>query len=193
MPNRTLREGIRSSGFINRLSDQGFRLYVNLLATADDFGCIEWTATWIKAEAIPLLMWGEEQVAAAMAELAERRVVRLYEASGRAYAAVEKWDQRRNAKHPKFPVPPWGFGPGGESHITGGYVAPSAMRGEQPAGAPPRRVPPKRVNGSGWANTNDGILAKATELGISTRGESTDNLKRLCFAEIDRRTRAQTT
>lgn len=191
MPNRTLREGIRSSGPINRLTDQGFRLYVNLLATADDFGCVEWTSTWIKAEAIPLLLWDEERVSAAMAELSDRKVVRLYEAAGRAYAAVEKWDQRRNAKHPKFPVPPWGFGPGGESHITGGYVAPSAMRGELSAGAPKRRIPPARVNGSSWANTNDGIAAKATELGISTRGESTDNLKRLCFAEIDRRKRDQ--
>lgn len=181
VPNRELREGIKSSGVINDLSDRGFRVYINVISSADDFGLLEWSPTWVKAEALPLLAWTLAEVSEAMADVAAKKAVRLYESAGKQYAAVEKWEQRRWAKKPKCPEPPWGLEAGdGKSHILGGWVAPRAREGGTPA-----RRGTSSVNG--WDRTNDGILAKAKELGISTRGESTENLKRLCFAELGRR------
>lgn len=176
MPNRILRDGLRSSATINRLSDRAHRLYTHLIVAVDDFGLCEWNTTWVKATAIPLLLWTEEELSTVMDEISSARLVKVYEHEGKNYAAMERWDQRRNAKHPKFPMPPT------EEHIRGGYVPPKARAAE----ARVLRSPP-RVNGSGWDRSNDGILAKATELGINTRGESADTLRRLCFAELERR------
>jgi hypothetical protein len=181
MANRELRDGIRSSGPINRLSDRGFRLYANVLTAADDFGLVEWDETWLKANAVPLQPWDEQMMGEVMADLEKHHVVRLYEAKGKRYAAVEKWKQRQWAMKPKFPEPPWGFGEG--SHITGNY-ADARVRARSSG---QKQAP--RVNGQSveWTRSTDGLLKKAKELGIETRGESTDGLRRLCMDEIERR------
>ncbi len=142
MPNRTLRDGLRSSGPINGLSDRAHRLYTHLLLTADDFGLLEWTPAWVKAMAVPALTWELAEVERLMAELAAARLVRVYEAKGKPHAAVEKWEQRRWAKHPKFPLPPWGV-----EHVIGGYVAPRARDNAEEAPARPngKRVLDPRV------------------------------------------------
>lgn len=135
MPSRVLREGLRSSGPVNGLSDRGFRLYVNLLLCADDFALLDWCYSWVKANALALQKWESHEVDQVMAELVGAGLVRVYEHNGRSFAAVEKWEQRRNARFPKFPMPPWGI-----EHILGGYVAPQARE--------PKPKPSAKGNGS---------------------------------------------
>lgn len=138
MPNRVLREGLRSSGPVNALSDRGFRLYTNLLISADDFALLDWCFAWVKANAVPLQLWAEKDLAAAMRELEDLALVRPYDCAGRRYAAIDKWDQRRNANKPKFPMPPWGT-----EHIIGGYVPPKARTATNKTSSaePPATVP----------------------------------------------------
>lgn len=190
MPNRTLREGLRSSPIINALSDRAARLYAHLLVSADDFGLMEWTPSWVKATAVPLLLWTMEETSAAMLDISEKKAVRLYEANGKPYAAMEKWEQRQNAKFPRFPAPPWGF-KAGESHVIGGYVAPRARTGD--AAAKPLKAP-GRINGSArrggreWWQSEEGIEAKGKEVGLNARtGESWPEFKGRITEEIEKK------
>lgn len=125
MPNRLLKDGLRSSGPINGLSDRAFRLYVNLLLCADDFALLDWCYPWVKMQAWALQTGTEQELAALMTELEKANLVRSYENGKKRFAAIEKWEQRRNASKPKFPMPPWG-----KEHILGGYVAPRAREHE---------------------------------------------------------------
>jgi hypothetical protein len=157
---------------------------------------MEWTPSWVKATAVPLLLWTIDDTAAAMLEISEKNAVRLYEANGKTYAAIEKWEQRRNAKFPKFPAPAWGF-EGGATHILGGYVAPRARTPEEPGAtvAPDKRKAPDKINGHGrrraphaWWASEDGIRLKAEELNITPRaGESWPELKGRINAELENR------
>lgn len=143
VPNRILREGLRSSASINTLSDGAFRLYVNLLVSADDWGLCEWCFAWVKVHAAALLAWDSAALLTLMCELEQAGLLRPYEIACKRYAAIERWQQRRNASRPKFPLPPWG-----EEHITGGYIAPRAKteaKAREP-GAITR--PAARVNGT---------------------------------------------
>lgn len=116
MPNRTIRDGLRSSEQINLLSDAAERLFTRLLISADDYGLIEMSAAWVKAHAVPLLDWTFTTVAKYLAELVDHGLLLPYQAeNGRQYAAMAKWEQRIEAKYPKFPMPPWG-----REHIRGG-------------------------------------------------------------------------
>lgn len=188
MPNRMLREGLRSSGPINGLTDPAHRLYTHLLITADDFGLVEWTPGWVKAHAVPALSWTLERTAELMAELVAAKLVRVYEAKGKAHAAVEKWEQRRNAKFPKFPAPPWGFD-GEDTHIIGGYVPPRARTGaaaEKPvavaAGGGALKLPRR------WWDSEGGITEAGGVLGLTARpGESWPQFKGRINDELERR------
>lgn len=115
MPNRVLREGLRSSEAINSLSDAAERLYVRLLVSADDYGLLEMRPSWVKAHAVPLLDWTLPTVAKLLGELVDQALLLPYEDAGKQYAAVSRWSQRIEAKRPKFPMPPWG-----REHIVGG-------------------------------------------------------------------------
>lgn len=192
MPNRILREGIKSSGAVNALTDRAFRLYIHLISAADDFGLLEWNSMWLKTTAVPGLSWTPDEIERLMSEEIEGRgLVRTYEHNKKTYAAVEKWEQRRDAKYPKFPAPPWGFAEG--SHLVqkeggrfGGYVPKRVLDTPKPRSAP------RRFNGAprdDWRKSGEALMAKASELGVETRGETTENLVRLCEAKIQQQRR----
>jgi hypothetical protein len=198
MPNRMLREGLVYSEAINRVSPLAEMLFWRMLVSADDFGLLEVGSAYLKSRCLPARDMTLEQIDGLVAELVKPTVgafglVRSYEAGGKKYAAIEKWDQRRFALKPKCPLPPWGT-----DHIRGGYVDPRARGAGESAVAPEKKKAPGRINGhqrtgaaGGWWATEDGILAKAKELEIPTRaGESWPELKGRINAEIDRRKRA---
>jgi len=135
MPNRVLRDGLIYSETVNAATEDGELLYVRVLLAADDFGLLEASPGFLKARCLPARGWDVARIKAALTDLFNVGLLRSYEAAGKPYAAVAKWDQRRFAKHPKYPMPPWGV-----EHIRGGYVDPRAKaKPEKKAHTP--RVP----------------------------------------------------
>lgn len=130
MPNRMLRDGMIYSGRVNRVSATAEMLFVRIVLAADDFGLIEVDPHYLKSRCLP----ARDEIKAAdvpalLAELMETELLLGYAEKGKNYAAVDKWEQRRNAKYPKCPLPPWGL-----THIAGGYIDRKARtEGEQPS------------------------------------------------------------
>ena len=109
MPNRIIKESIRTSKSINALSDFEFRLWLYLITYVDDHG---------RGSADPELLKGlvfprrksitEKQIQTALDTLANTGMVILYEVDDEPYFYFPKWDkhQRIQNKHSKFPDPP---------------------------------------------------------------------------------------
>ena len=109
MPNRIIKESIRTSKKVNALSDFQFRLWLYLITYVDDYG---------RGSADPELLKGlvfprrkgitEEQISAALNDLANTGMVTLYEADEEPYFYFPNWSdhQRIQTKHSKFPDPP---------------------------------------------------------------------------------------
>lgn len=138
MPNRVLRDGLIYSGRVNSVGELAEALYVRLVLSADDFGLIEAGPVFVKARCMPARAVTPEDIGERLLELEKAGLIRSYQAGGKLYAAIEKWDQRRFARHPKYPMPPWGM-----EHIRGGYVDPR-VAGDRPAGERARRAPRPR-------------------------------------------------
>ena len=108
MPNRIIKESIRTSKSINALSDFQFRLWAYLLTYVDDFG---------RGSADPELLKGfvfprrkrvsESDIEKALAELAGMGCILLYEVDGESYFCFPNWSkhQRIQTKQSKFPEP----------------------------------------------------------------------------------------
>lgn len=109
MPNRIIKETIRTSKSVNALSDFEFRLWLYLITYVDDYG---------RGSADPELLKGmvfprrrgitEKQIQEALGTLANTGMIILYESEGEPYLYFPKWSdhQRIQNKHPKFPDPP---------------------------------------------------------------------------------------
>ena len=109
MPNRILKESIRTSKSINALSDFQFRLWAYLITYVDDFG---------RGSAEPDILKGfvfprrksvtEATINAALLDLANIGLIRLYEVDGDSYLCLRNWEehQNRRATTSKFPEPP---------------------------------------------------------------------------------------
>lgn len=112
MPNRIIRDSIRTSDSLSRLTAEEERHFYRLLVYADDFGRFDARPEVVLGQCYPLAhgkitpadvdRWttrlGQQDVA----------ILVLYSNDGRPYGAFRKWDkyQRiRNAKS-KFPSPP---------------------------------------------------------------------------------------
>lgn len=108
MPNRIIKESIRTSRGVNALNDFQFRLWLYLITYVDDFG---------RGSADPELLKGivfprrkgvtESQIKSALAELANTGMVVLYEYDGEPFFYFPNWSdhQRIQTKHSKFPDP----------------------------------------------------------------------------------------
>lgn len=109
MPNRILKESIRTSKSINALSDFQFRLWAYLITYVDDFG---------RGSAEPDILKGfvfprrksvtEATINAALLDLANIGLIRLYEVDGDSYLCLRNWEEHQTprAKLSKFPAPP---------------------------------------------------------------------------------------
>ena len=108
MPNRMLKESIRTSKKVNMVSDFDFRVWAYLITYVDDFG---------RGSADPELLKGlvfprrkgitESQITKALANLASIGMVALYEAEGEPFFYFPNWDkhQQIRAKKSRFPEP----------------------------------------------------------------------------------------
>lgn len=109
MPNRIIKESIRTSKKVNSLTDFQFRLWINLITYVDDYG---------RGSADPELLKGflfprrkgitETQIQDALSNLANTGMITLYEADGESYLYFPNWGdhQRIQTKKSKFPSPP---------------------------------------------------------------------------------------
>ncbi len=108
MPNRIIKESIRTSRKVNRLGDFEFRLWLYLITYVDDYG---------RGSADPELLKGlvfprrggvtEEQIGEAMACLENGGLIVRYEAEGESYFYFPSWGehQRIQTKRSRFPEP----------------------------------------------------------------------------------------
>ena len=108
MPNRVIKEEIRTSRKVNNLSDLEFRLWIYLITYADDFG---------RGSADPELLRGilfprrkgitEAQIQTLLDSLANTGMVILYTVDGEPYFYFPNWGkhQRIQAKKSRFPAP----------------------------------------------------------------------------------------
>lgn len=109
MPNRIIKESIRSSDTIASLTDFEFRLWVNLIVSVDDAGRGDARPAIIKGSAFPL----RERVTVkdikdALHGLAAKGCVSLYKVDGKPYFWFPSWTehQRIRDSKPKYPAPP---------------------------------------------------------------------------------------
>lgn len=108
MPNRLIKESIRTSKSIAALSDFEFRVWVYLITYVDDYG---------RGSADPELLKGlvfprkkgltEGQISKALEGLANTGIIKVYNVDGESYFCFPNWDkhQQIRAKKSRFPAP----------------------------------------------------------------------------------------
>jgi len=108
MPNRIIKESIRTSRSVNQLSDFNFRTWLYLITYVDDYGCGSADPEILKGFVFPRRKSvTEKQIEKALADLAMQGMIVLYERDGEPYFAFPNWrdHQRIQAKRHKFPEP----------------------------------------------------------------------------------------
>lgn len=108
MPNRLIKESIRTSRSVNNLSDFDFRVWTYLITYVDDYGRGSADAELLKGLCFPRRKGiTEAQIEKAVANLAMSGMVTLYMVDGEPYLAFPNWDkhQQIRAKTSKFPAP----------------------------------------------------------------------------------------
>lgn len=108
MPNRIIKDSIRTSKSVNALSDFQFRLWLYLITYVDDYG---------RGSADPEILKGfvfprrkgitEQQIQKGLDDLANTGMITLYEVGGESFFCFPNWDkhQRIQTKRSKYPEP----------------------------------------------------------------------------------------
>ena len=108
MPNRVIKETIRTSKKVNSLSDFEFRLWLYLITYVDDYGRGSADPELIKNLVFPRRKGiTEQQIQKALDSLANTGMVILYEYDEEPFLYFPNWDQhqRIQSKKSKFPDP----------------------------------------------------------------------------------------
>ena len=108
MPNRVIKESIRTSKKVNALSDFEFRLWLYLITYVDDYGRGSADPELIKNLVFPRRKGiTEQQIQKALDSLANTGMVILYEYDEEPFLYFPNWDkhQRIQSKKSKFPDP----------------------------------------------------------------------------------------
>ena len=108
MPNRVIKESIRTSRKVNALSDFEFRLWLYLITYVDDYGRGSADPELIKNLVFPRRKGiTEQQIQKALDSLANTGMVILYEYDEEPFLYFPNWDkhQRVQSKKSKFPDP----------------------------------------------------------------------------------------
>ena len=108
MPNRIIKESIRTSKPVNALPDFLFRVWVYLITYVDDYGRGSADPQLLRGFLLPRKRVTESQIREALAGLADAGLIILYEDDGEAYLYFPKWEdhQRIRQKVSRFPAPP---------------------------------------------------------------------------------------
>ena len=105
MPNRLLRDGICTSDALNELSPEEEVLFYRLLVVADDYGHMDGRPAILKATCFPLKDSATVKTITAWVDgLVQKRLLARYEAGGKQFIAVMRWECRVRT-HPKYPQP----------------------------------------------------------------------------------------
>lgn len=108
MPNRVIKESIRTSKKVNALSDFEFRLWLYLITYVDDYGRGSADPELIKNLVFPRRKGiTEQQIQKGLDSLANTGMVILYEYDEEPFLYFPNWDkhQRIQSKKSKFPDP----------------------------------------------------------------------------------------
>lgn len=108
MPNRLIKETIRTSKKINSLSDFEFRAWTYLITYVDDYGRGSADPELLKGFVFPRRKEVREQdIQKALAALERTGSILLYEVAGEPYFCFPNWSQhqRIQTKKSKFPAP----------------------------------------------------------------------------------------
>lgn len=107
VPNRILKESIRTSDSINDLSWFEEVLFYRLIVSCDDFGRFDGRTAIIKGNCFPLKSGvTEKQIEEALNKLVMAGMVCRYEANGKPYLQLLSWEQHQQvrAKKSKYPA-----------------------------------------------------------------------------------------
>lgn len=108
MPNRIIKESIRTSKTVNAMTDFQFRVWVYLITYVDDYGRGSADPELIKGFVFPRRKrLSESDIEKALAELAGMGCISLYTVDGESYFCFPNWGdhQRIQTKKSKFPSP----------------------------------------------------------------------------------------
>lgn len=108
MPNRILKESIRTSKGINNLSDFDFRVWTYLITYVDDYGRGNADPELLKSFLFPRrTSITEKQIRKSLTTLAEADLINLYSIDDEIYLFFPSWDKHQTIrnKRSKFPEP----------------------------------------------------------------------------------------
>lgn len=110
MPNRILRESVRTSPTVDSLSESAEVLFYRLITVADDFGRFEADPRILRSMCFPLRVdyMTTETMVTLYGELAAAGLVRTYHVNGKTFGQFVTWGkyQRVRAAKSKYPEPP---------------------------------------------------------------------------------------
>lgn len=111
MPTRILKDSIKRSDQVDKLSWFEEVVYYRLILTADDYGCADGRAVVLKSDLFPTKeKLTPATVNKAIGKLVEVGLIIKYEVNGMPYLYFPTWEkhQRVRNKHRKYPQPPDG-------------------------------------------------------------------------------------
>lgn len=105
MPNRIIRESIRTSESINELKPMEEILFYRLIVSCDDYGRFDGRPAIIKGTCFPLKDVTVKDIEKAIAKLSTVGMIILYEVDGKPYVQLTTWEQYQTvrAKKSKYP------------------------------------------------------------------------------------------
>jgi predicted RNA-binding protein with RPS1 domain len=113
MPNRIIKETITTSCEIDHLTADEERFFYRLMVSCDDFGRMDARTAVLRAKCFPLKVDSikNADIEKWLKKLVKVNLITLYEAEGKPYLFMTKWDkhQQRRAKHSKYPAPDEGM------------------------------------------------------------------------------------
>lgn len=107
MPNRILKESIRTSDSINELSWFEEVLFYRLMVSCDDYGRFDGRIPIIKGTCFPLKDITNKTIEGALNKLVTAGIVGYYEVCGKPYLQLLAWESHQTvrAKKSKYPDP----------------------------------------------------------------------------------------
>lgn len=108
MPNRLIKETIRTSEKVNEMTDFQFRLWISLITYVDDYGRGDARPAIIKGSCFPLReRVTVKDIDAALQALAGIGCVGLYEVDGKPYLYFPRWESHQTIRNQKskYPAP----------------------------------------------------------------------------------------
>lgn len=106
MPSRVVRESILHSDRYHSVSIEGRLFFFEALLTADDYGLLHLSPTWLKMHCPVVQSLTRERLLGLIDELMDVDLIRVYEVDGTRYGYIPRFRNWPQAVKPKFPIPP---------------------------------------------------------------------------------------